>query len=95
MLTCKVFYTPNGAAERVLSRLKDAGLYKGLQRERSSVRHHGGTVDMAPMLLQASHECTNALSAGNAPARVTSSALQMPAASLQTAGSSNFHQVHE
>ncbi len=69
VLTCKVFYTPHGAAERVLARFKDARLHQGLQRERSSVRHHGGTVDMAPMLLQASHECTNALSAGNASVR--------------------------
>lgn len=78
VLTCKVFYTPYGAAERVLSRFKDASLYKGLQRERSSVCHHGWNVDMAPMLFQASHECTNAVKAGNASGRVTSSACRCP-----------------
>ena len=41
-LTCKVFHTPNRAAERVVARVKDASLHQGLKSECSPVCHHGG-----------------------------------------------------
>ena len=48
-LTCKVFHTPNRAAERVVARVKDASLHQGLKSECSPVCHHGGPGSMAPL----------------------------------------------
>ena len=48
-LTCKVFHTPNRAAERVVARVKDASLHQGLKSECSPVCHHGVPGSMAPL----------------------------------------------